>query len=172
MTDSEKVAQRLHLAGLHTLIESADVQNELIPRRAEDLAKSLSKKVAPLFGLQTPIDKWKVNILKEWKNQRPLLEKIFDHALKIKTKALVSKHIFEVIFPGPGDMYDPEHVETEVHEPIKGDVERRLNPTVRICLFPGLKRIATDRKPMDYNSFRRPSDDPGVVIASPMLIPE
>jgi hypothetical protein len=135
----------------------------------------LSDRVEPLFRLQNPIDLWEVDILKEWQRQRPTLKKIFVSALKVKTKALVSKDIFEVIFPVPGCKYDPEHTEVERLERDNGRSELGQSPIVRLCLVPGLRKFAFDRKLVDYNSFRRPSTssaEPGDNIASPLVIPE
>ena len=135
----------------------------------------LSDRVEPLFGLQNPLDLWEVDIIKEWQRQRPALKKIFVSALKVKTKALVSKDIFEVIFPVPGGKYDPEHTELERLERDNGRFELGQSPVVQLCLVPGLRKFAFDRKLVDYNSFRRPSTssaEPGDNIASPLVIPE
>ena len=135
----------------------------------------LSDRVEPLFGLQNPLDLWEVDIIKEWQRQRPALKKIFVSALKVKAKALVSKNIFEVIFPVPGRKYDPEHTELERLERDNGRFELGQSPVVQLCLVPGLRKFAFDRKLVDYNSFRRPSTssaEPGDIIASPLVIPE
>lgn len=126
----------------------------------------------PLFSLQNPLDLWEVDILTEWQRQRSILKKIFISSLRVKTKALVSKDIFEVIFPAPGCEYDPEHTEVER---LERDFELGQSPTVRLCLVPGLRKFAYKRKFVDYNSFRRPSAssaEPGDNIASPLVIPE
>lgn len=170
--DGEDVAYNLDLAVHHTLITGKDFQEELIPRRAEALAKSLSKKLEPLFTLQNPVEQWKLNILKEWQGQRHVLQRIFESALKVKTMALVTKDTFEVIFPATGHVYDPEHTELERNNHC---AEANQPPLVRVCLVPGLRKFANDRKVVDYNSFRRPSDDRleiGDIVASPLVIPE
>jgi hypothetical protein len=135
----------------------------------------LSDRVELLFGLQNPLDLWEVDILKEWQRQRPTLKKIFVSALKVKTKALVSKYIFEVIFPVPGCEYEPEHTDVERLERDNGRSELGRSPIVRLCLVPGLRKLEFDRKLVDYNSFRRPSAssaEPGDTVASPLVIPE
>lgn len=174
-TDSEDVARNLDLAVHHTLIGSEHFQNEIIPRRAEALAMRLSATVEPLFGLQKPLDLWEVDILKEWQRQQPALKKIFVSALKVKTKALVSKGIFEVIFPVPGCEYDPEYTEVEILERDNERSELGQSPIVRLCLVPGLRILAFDRKLVDRNSFRRPSNssaEPGDNVASPLVVPK
>ncbi|KIW09897.1 hypothetical protein PV08_11998 [Exophiala spinifera] len=173
--DGEDVARNLDLAVHHSLIESEDFQQEVIPRRAEALAMRLSERVKPLFGLQNPLDLWEVDILEEWQQQRPQLKKIFISALKVKTKALVSKDIFEVIFPLPGCKYDPKHMESERLEQDNGSSELGQSPIVRLCLVPGLRKFAFDKKHVDYNSFRRPSPsfaEPGDGIVGPLVIVE
>lgn len=172
--DSEDVARNLDLAAHHTLIESEDFQ-ELIPRRAEALAMRLSDTVEPLFGLQKPLGLWEVDILKEWQRQRPALKKIFVSALKVKTKALVSKGVFEVIFPAPGCKYNPGDMDGEELE--RGNERSELGQSriVQVCLVPGLRNLAFDRKLVDRISFQRPSTssaEPGVNIAKPLVIPK
>lgn len=135
----------------------------------------LSETVEPLLGLQNSLDLWEVDILKEWQRQRPALKKIFESAIKVKTKALVSKDIFEVVFPVPGCEYDPKHTEVERLERDHRGSGSGQSPIVRLCLVPGLRKFAFDRKLVDYNSFRRPSTsstEAGGNIASPMVLAE
>lgn len=148
------------------MIEDEYFQEDLIPRRAEALAQDLSTIVEPLFSLQ-------VSILKEWQRQQEALKKIFVSALRVKTKALVSRGVFEVIFPVPGCQYDEAHAEIERHERDGRDLGQ--TPIVRLCLVPGLRYFSFEKKPVDYNSFRRPSTgsaELGDDITSPLLIPE
>jgi hypothetical protein len=98
------------------LIEDKSFQEDLISRRAVDLALDLSDIVEPLFNLQTPLDLWREDILKIWQGQQETLKRIFVSALKVKTKAVVSRGVFEVIFPVPGCQYDEAHAEIERHE--------------------------------------------------------
>ena len=163
-TDSEDVARNLDLAAHHTLIEDEFFQQDIIPRRANDFALHLSGIVEPLFNLQT---------LEVWQRQQETLKRIFVSALKVKTKAVVSRGVFEVIFPVPGCQYDEAHTEIERHERDGRDLEQ--TPTVRLCLVPGLRYFSVEKKPVDYNSFRRPSTgsaELGDDITSPLIIPE
>ena len=148
------------------MIEDEYFQEDLIPRRAEALAQDLSTIVEPLFSLQ-------VSILKEWQRQQEALKKIFVSALRVKTKALVSRGVFEVIFPVPGCQYDEAHAEIERHERDGRDLGQ--TPIVRLCLVPGLKYFSVEKNLMDYNSFRISSTgsaELGDDITSPLIIPE
>lgn len=172
MTDSEDVARNLDLAAHHTWIESGDFQDEWIPRQADIHAMRLYDTVKPLFGLQNSLDLWEADILQEWQRHRSTLKKIFVSALRVKTKALVSRAVFEVIFPMPGLAFDQDHTEVERLEQECPGLAK--SPIVRLCLVPGLKRFSCDRKLVDYNSFRKPtpsSAETGDDISSPLIIP-
>ena len=145
----------------------------IIHRRADELASDLTAIVEPLFSLQTPLDPSKVNMLEDWQRQQETLKTIFISALKIKTKAVVSRGVFEVVFPVPGCQYDEAHAEIERLERDGRDL--RQTPTVRLCLVPGLRYFSVEKKSIDYNSFRPPSTGSAVLgdyITSPLIIPE
>jgi hypothetical protein len=111
--DGEDVARNLDFAAHHTLIESEYFQEALIRRRAEALTVRISTTIMPLFGLQKPLALWEVEILTEWNRKRPALEKMFVSALRIKARALVSRDMFEVVFPPQAYKYDRELMEVE-----------------------------------------------------------
>jgi hypothetical protein len=165
--DGEDVARNLDFAAHHTLIESEYFQEAIIRRRAEALAGRISATIVPLFGLQKPLALWEVDILTEWNRKRPALEKMFVSALRIKARALVSKDMFEVIFPPQAYKYDLGLMEVEELERDGG------GSLVRLCLVPGLRKYAFDRKLVDYNSFRKPGsgpEGPSDLIAKPIVI--
>ena len=171
--DGEDVARNLDFATHHTLIESEYFQKDLIPRRAEALAVRISATIAPLFGLQRPLALWKVDILKELNRQRPALKRIFVSALRIKARALVSKDVFEVVFPPQGYKYDRGLMEVEKLERDGGGSLLGQTSLVRLCLVPGLRKYAFDRRLVDYNSFRKPGsgpEGPSDLIAKPIVI--
>ena len=167
------VARNLDFAAHWTLIESEYYQKDLILRRAEALALQLSTVVAPLFGLQQALDLWDVDILKEWERQRPTLIKMFVSALKIKARALVSKDMFEVIFPAQGSGFHLSLMEPEETERSRGSSTPEESSFVKLCLAPGLQKYPFDRKRVDYNSFRRPGgsvDESAVKIVEGVVI--
>lgn len=108
-----------------------------------------------------------------WNRNRAALESVFGSALKIKTRAFVSKDIFEVILPQQGSEYDPQLMETEDLDRDNGSSTRESASRVRLCLVPGLRKYPYDRKLVDCNSFRRPDGDswgPFDPIAKPLVI--
>lgn len=170
--DGEDVARNLDFAAHHTLIESKYFQ-ALIRRRAEALTVRISTTIMPLFGLQKPLALWEVDILAEWNRKRPALEKMFVSALRIKARALVSKDMFEVVFPPQAHKYNRKLMEVENLERDSGGSLLARTFLVRLCLVPGLRKYAFDRKLVDYNSFRKPGSDPegpSDPIASPLVI--
>jgi hypothetical protein len=155
------------------LIESEYFQEALIRRRAEALTVRISTTIVPLFGLQKPLALWEVDILTEWNRKRPALEKMFVSALRIKARALVSKDMFEVVFPPQAHKYNRELMEVENLERDSGGSLLARTSLVRLCLVPGLRKYAFDRKLVDYNSFRKPGSDPegpSDPIANPLVI--
>jgi hypothetical protein len=171
--DGEAVARNLDFAAHHTLIESEYFQEDLIRRRAEALAIRISATILPLFGLQKPLALWEVDILTELNRKRPALEKMFVSALRIKARALVSKDMFEVVFPPQAYKYDRGLMEVEKLERDSGGSLLGQTSLVRLCLVPGLRKYAFDRKLVDYNSFRKPGsgpEGPSDLIAKPIVV--
>jgi hypothetical protein len=171
--DGEDVARNLDFAAHSTLIEGKYFQEELIPRRASDLAVRLSATIAPLFALHKPLNLWEIDVLSEWNRQRPALQKIFASALRVKVRALVCKDVFEVVFPSQAHGYDQELMEVEKLDRNSGESVLGHTPLVRLCLVPGLRKYPFDRKLVDYNSFQKPGDGtegPSDLIAKPIVI--
>lgn len=155
------------------MIEGEYFQKTLIRRRAEALTVRISTTIVPLFGLQKPLALWEVDILTEWNRKRPALEKMFVSALRIKTRALVSKDMFEVVFPPQAYKYDRGFMEVENLERDSGESLLGQTSLVRLCLVPGLRKYAFDRKLVDYNSFRKSGsgpEGPSDLIAKPIVV--
>jgi len=82
---------------------------------------------------------------------------MFESALRIKTRALVSKDVFEAVLPLQGSSYDKGLMDNE--KPYSGGLLQGQTPLVQLCLAPGLRKYEFERKLVDYNSFRKPGSD-------------
>ena len=81
--------------------------------------------------------------------------------------------MFEVVFPPQAYKYDREVMEVEELERDSGGSLLEQTSLVRLCLVPGLRKYAFDRKLVDYNSFRKPGsgpEGPSDLIAKPIVI--
>jgi hypothetical protein len=90
-------------------------------------------------------------MLKELDKHLPALAKMFESALRIKTRALVTKDVFEVVLPPQGSSYDRSLMDVE--KPYSGGLPQAQTPLVRLCLAPGLRKYEFERKSVDDNSF-------------------
>jgi hypothetical protein len=111
-----------------------------------------------LFAQKESLEDSPREVVEEWSNKRVRLEEVFEHALRIKAQATVSKDLFEMALYSPGTPFDKEVMEAETME---GDTIRVLcsnMPSVKLCLVPALHVYDHDRKIVEYNNFvQRPS---------------
>ncbi|OCL11765.1 hypothetical protein AOQ84DRAFT_361217 [Glonium stellatum] len=171
--DGDDAARNLDFAAHHSLIESEYFQQNLISTRAKALAARISAAIAPLFRLKKPLELWDVDIMKKLDQRLPALIDMFKSALRIKTRALVSKDIFEVVLPLQGNHFDQGFMEDEELNSVCSPPGEA--PLVRLCVVPGLRKYGFDRKLVDYNSFRKPgfeSTGQSDVIAKAVVIIE
>jgi hypothetical protein len=171
--DGDDVARNLDFATYHSLIKEDYFQQHLIPTRAKALAARISTTITPLFQSQRPLALWEVDILKELDKHLPALIKMFESALRIKTRALVSRDIFEAVFPRQGSSYDQGLMDDE--KPYSGGLLQGQTPLIRLCLAPGLRKYKFERKLVDYNGFRKSGSglqEPSDTIAKAVVIVE
>lgn len=89
-----------------------------------------------------------------------LLEEVFEHALRIKAQATVTKDLFEMVLYSLGTPFGKEVTETETVEGGRMRVLCSNMPSVKLCLVPALHVYDHDRKIVEYNNFvQRPSSD-------------
>jgi hypothetical protein len=133
-------------------------QKHVIPAKAAVLADRLIYTLNPLFAQKEGSEDPDQEVVEEWSNKRIRLAEVFEHALRIKAQATVSKDLFEMALYSPGTPFDKGIMEPETME---GDRMRVLSsnmPGVKLCLVPALHVYDHDRKIVDYNNFvQRPS---------------
>ncbi|TGO49690.1 hypothetical protein BCON_0203g00010 [Botryotinia convoluta] len=103
----ESKLSSLDIAAHRALIEGNWLREELIPRRATDLAARFSSAVAPLFAITSYnaedglFHTWGEH-LECWKDRRAHLQEIFQTALTLKADSVVTKsrYGFEIYPPG------------------------------------------------------------------------
>jgi hypothetical protein len=61
-----------------------------------------------LFAQKEILEDSHREVVEEWSNKRMHLEKVFEHALKIKAQATVSKDLFEMALYSPGTPFGKE----------------------------------------------------------------
>jgi hypothetical protein len=82
---------------------------------------------------------------------------VFGDALELKLIAMVSKDMFECIWPSLETPFDPDTMETERAWFCDGDddVENYNSKRVQLVLVPGLRLYEYDRQMVDYFGFKR-----------------
>lgn len=148
--DGEDVARNLDFAAHHTLINNEYFQREIIPMRAAELAKRLRLALDPVLKAEKAYSGWRTDISSLWKPRLAALKYIFEVALRIKTKVLVTQDMFEIVLPAHGDSYDERLMQVE------NGLPANKFSRVRLAVAPGLQRFEYNRKMVDYNSFRLP----------------
>jgi hypothetical protein len=132
----------------------------LIPTRAEALASRVSTTIELLFGLLQPQDMSDMSVSSTLREYFSTLSGMFSAALRIKTKALVSKAVLEVILPPYGTMHDSDLMRVEPVESGTGDLRPQKIREIQTCVAPGLKRYERNEGLVDYNSFCKPGGGP------------
>ncbi|KAI9650553.1 hypothetical protein NHQ30_000570 [Ciborinia camelliae] len=95
----------LDLAAYRGIIEGKGFKEELLPRKATQLAARLSKALAPLFanssdGMEDGVFHTWGEPLESWKDRRAHLQEIFQTALALKADSVVTKCRYEFeIYP-------------------------------------------------------------------------
>jgi hypothetical protein len=149
--------RNLDFAAHTSLFQDNFFQQHVIPAKASVLADRLIRTLDPLFA-QKGLEDSDRGAVEEWSNKRERLEDVFEHALRIKAEATVSKDLFEMALYSPGTAFDKEVMEAETME---GDRMRVLcsnMPSVKLCLVPALHVYDHNRKLVGYNNFvQRPS---------------
>jgi hypothetical protein len=154
--DGEDVARNLDFAAHHTLINNEYFQREIIPMRAAELAKRLRLALDPVLKAEKAYSGWRTDISSLWKPRLAALKYIFEVALRIKTKVLVTQDMFEIVLPAHGDSYDERLMQVE------NGLPANKFSRVRLAVAPGLQRFEYNRKMVDYNSFRLPVPMPNL----------
>lgn len=106
---------------------------------------------------------------------RPTLQAIFRAALEIKTSVMVSKDMYQCIWPTPEAIFDPITMETERDKFNPDTAESHMNQMkVRLVLVPGLCVYEHDRQLVDYFGFKREDDmctaNPRVLYKAVVLV--
>jgi hypothetical protein len=148
--DGEDVARNLDFAAHHTLINNEYFQRDIIPMRAAELAKRLRLALDPVLEAEKAYSGWRTDISNLWKPRLAALKYIFEFALRIKTKVLVTQDMFEIVLPAHGDSYDERLMQVE------NGLPANESSRVLLAVAPGLQRFEYNRQMVDYNSFRLP----------------
>jgi hypothetical protein len=108
--------RNLDFAAHTSLFQDDTFQQHAIPAKASILADRLICTLNPLFAQKEILEDSHREVVEEWSNKRMHLEKVFEHALKIKAQATVSKDLFEMALYSPGTPFGKEVTEAETVE--------------------------------------------------------
>lgn len=145
--------RNLDFAAHTSLFQSDFFQRHVIPAKASVSADRLIRTLNPLFAQEEGLEDSDREAVEGWSNKRTRLKEVFEHALRIKTQATVSKDLFEMALYSPETPFDKEVMEAETMEGDKMRVLYSNMPGVKLCLVPALHVYGHDRKIVDYNNF-------------------
>ncbi|GFF36560.1 hypothetical protein IFM46972_04927 [Aspergillus udagawae] len=193
LPDGEVALRSLDFAAHQSLFKGPLFQDKILPRQAESLACRLSKLLSQLFQNNDSVvvhsarsygdpsaDRfytWGVDE-RIWMSTRYKMIKIFQLALEIKYKSMLSTYQFEAVLYPPRTPFLAEQMKPET---VQGsDMTTYASTThdleVKLCLLPSLYLWRSDRMRVDSNTFvqRHPSDrdecerlTKAVVVAEP-----
>jgi hypothetical protein len=191
--DGEVALRNLDFAAHQSLFKGPLFQDNILPRQAESLACRLSKLLSRLFRNDESVavhsagsygvpsaDRfytWGVGE-RIWISTRDKMIKIFQLALEMKYKFMLSTYQFEAVLYPPRTPFLPEQMKPET---MQGSEMTTYASTVhdlevKLCLLPSLYLWRSDRMRVDSNTFvqRHPSDrdecerlTKAVVVAEP-----
>jgi hypothetical protein len=145
------VLRGLDFAAHRWLFDQDIFKDVLLPKMASRFAERLLVALQPL-------------IQHEYKETleytlRPTLQAIFHAGLEIKTSVMVSKDMYQCIWPTPEASFDPSTMETERDKFNPDTPDSHTNDMkVRHVLVPGLCFYEHDRHLVDYFGFKREND--------------
>lgn len=156
----------MHFSANQSLINEDYFQEQVIPRRAMALAGRMHKLLVSSIC---------ADVRAIWRQQIPRLLKIFTEALKVKASVLVCNDIFEVVFPPVDTVIKAKsnRVTIEGHTALVPTRRSASTCIVQLPLAPGLRSQSCERTLVDYNSFRKPSDqlaDDDELIVCPRIL--
>ncbi|GFG09689.1 hypothetical protein IFM5058_04551 [Aspergillus udagawae] len=193
LPDGEVALRNLDFAAHQSLFKGPLFQDNILPRQAESLACRLSKLLSRLFRNDESVavhsagsygvpsadrfHTWGVGE-RIWISTRDKMIKIFQLALEMKYKFMLSTYQFEAVLYPPRTPFQPEQMKPET---MQGSEMTRYASTVhdlevKLCLLPSLYLWRSDRMRVDSNTFvqRHPSDrdecerlTKAVVVAEP-----
>ncbi|KAF2175979.1 hypothetical protein K469DRAFT_608810 [Zopfia rhizophila CBS 207.26] len=144
----EKVLRGFDFAAHQSLIDDSHFQDSVLPRMASQLTERFFVAVQP-FLVENQCTETNVRF-------RPILEGIFRDALDIKIAVMVSKDMYECIWPAPDSVFEKRSMETERSKYHREEPEGfRSDSRVRLPLVPGLAVYDHDRAMVDYYGFQR-----------------
>jgi hypothetical protein len=124
-------------------MQSDYFKNEWLPRRASTLAANMTNVLKSVFQLQQLEEPIIGEVLESLETHVEVLKGIFNCALLIKTKALVTTTQFQLIFPTTGSEYVPKLMDLDDEDILSN--EATGNHNVRLCVSPGLRKCSFPR---------------------------
>lgn len=123
----------------------------MLPRKAKRLAEQHLEILAPFIAEK---ENTECTEQLRWR-----LEGIFIIALNLKVHLMITKDMFECIWPAPGSDFDVDTMETA--RPRRQEItqyDQTGSPRVVLPVTPGLRVYSHDRQMVDYNGFREVGD--------------
>lgn len=125
------------------MIRDTRFRTHIIPRKAEKLAKKLSRTLAPFFPSSAPdsaqaaFETWGQDE-ETWKNRKLRLVDIFETSLKLKADSLLNFERYEMVFVSPGTSFDSSTMDAETMDGGRIDTVDRRARQVTLCLHPSI----------------------------------
>ncbi|EAW21201.1 uncharacterized protein NFIA_063620 [Aspergillus fischeri NRRL 181] len=194
LPDGEVALRNLDFAAHQSLFNGTLFQDNILPRQAESLACRLSKLLSRIFRNDDSIVvhsagsygvpsahrfyTWGVNE-RVWMSTRDKMIKIFQLALEIKYKFMLSTYQFEAVLYPPRTPFLAEQMKPETVEgsDLTTSASTMHDLEVKLCLLPSLYFWRSDCMRVNGNTFvqRHPSDreecerlTKAVVVAEPL----
>jgi hypothetical protein len=169
--------QDLNVIVHRTLVESQEWAERVVRRKASALAKTFLEALKPLFALHAQDQRPRPKMLSgTYMGSEGYLESVFEDALSLHGRSLISTSSFQAIMYTPGTLFD----ETTMESPsVRPTCLKKRN--VKFCVQPALLCYDGAREIVDYQAFVPPGSEPrphhlvvhkAVVILEDDLLPQ
>ncbi|KAF2109608.1 hypothetical protein BDV96DRAFT_691638 [Lophiotrema nucula] len=148
-----EVLRSIDFAAHRRVFDQNFFKEAIFPKMASRLERRLIVALGPILPSRPRYNEGDEEADEALLRQR--LNGIFCDALELKLLAMVSKDMFECIWPPLDTPFDPDTMETERTRFCVDDAESNNSKRVRLVLVPGLRSYEHDRQMVDYFGFKR-----------------
>jgi hypothetical protein len=127
-----------------------------IPTKAGHLATRLIRLLRPFLSMQTIPGGNPASVDRDWLQEKALLSSVFQLALRVAVRLLVSTSLYRCILPVAGVSVN-RSMTVDLDNPYSRSDSR---PVVAVTLVPGLQSCAADQRDLSFKRFVTVSEAP------------
>ena len=162
-TDRPETLRNLDFAAHERLLEDGLFHKQVVPTEARDLTARLCALFRPLFVQQELMGLVPQSSLYKPTETGPddvgSLQGIFESALKVKARLIVSKNAFEAVMYAPGTPFSRTRMKPRNRLGMLVDIPPRQKPEILCCCLPALVEHEKSNQLVSRNNFIQSAQD-------------